>query len=74
MPPAEPRKCKHCEQRPAAPANVLCVCCSAFRRIRHLYRSSGLDDPEDRTMQYRRQREAMLRLRANQRLPLFGKE
>ena len=74
MPVAEPRLCRHCERRPAAPACVLCAGCRAVKRIRYLYRPKSWDDLEDATLQYRRQREATLRERANQRLPLFGPE
>jgi len=66
------KKCSHCEQRPAAPASVLCAKCHAVRRIRYLYRPRKRDDPDDPTIQNRRRTEAMLRQRANQRLPLFG--
>ena len=72
MPQGEARRCGHCEQRPAAAASALCLHCNGVRRIRYLYRPRKGGDAEDPTIQYSRRTEAMLRQRANQRLPLFG--
>jgi hypothetical protein len=72
MAPAEPRLCRHCERRPAVPAEVLCERCNSTPRIRHLYRASRRDDADDTTLLYCRRNEDVLRERARQRLPLFG--
>ena len=71
MPDAVSRPCIHCERRAAEPASALCARCGAARRIRYLYRFRA-QDPHDPVIRFARQREALLRKRARQGLPLFG--
>jgi hypothetical protein len=68
---AVPKRCAHCEARPAVTPYGLCERCGAFKRVRRLYLPSARDDPDDPELQYRRRQEALLRRRANLRLPLF---
>ena len=65
------RRCAHCERRPAESASALCARCHGVRRIRFLYRPRTRDS-RDATIRFARLTEALLRERANQRLPLFG--
>jgi hypothetical protein len=66
--------CIHCERRPAVTVLGLCDRCHGLKRVRRLYRPRARDDPDDAQVQYRRRREAILRRRANLRLPLFPRE
>jgi hypothetical protein len=49
----------------------LCPACDAVLRIRLLYHPRARDDPGDPKVRFRQHVEAVLRRRANQRLPLF---
>jgi hypothetical protein len=64
-------RCGHCEARPAATPYGLCTQCDAVKRVRRLYVPPARLDPLDPQVRYCREREAQLRHRANQRLPLF---